>query len=1032
MKISNLSALFVLINFPLFPQSTGFFDDFEDGSVDTIWNDSIHTLWKADHPGTFGISEDSGFLNIAYTRTAESGEWDNFNFTPPDSIDVSANPVIILKIKSDVATTFTVKPIYSNGNDGWLQKQIPADAAWHVYTYQLVESNYTGGTLQKIYLYFDGGSTEEKSGLVQFDDFQIAGFSISVFNLTAQLVDTSKIDLSWATDDLENTGHFNVYRSLEGGFTASEETRIGETTDTLYHDSLLVNHTTYHYQVSATDIDGREHPPAAVSIRTSTPGAVPGVEILSVNADPVGKYEKFEVMVRLEDATYQNPYNPEEIDLFAWFYSPDGDSVRMNGFYDNYMGRDEWKIRFAARQAGSWHYRVFARDLDGTGSTGTQSFTVAASQYKGWLHISPDNRNYLMYDDGTSFYGMAVYYPWNVRESRLDDFAAVNGNLFGYWDCTYDNAGNGGGRYLLESMESGVGRYDQRKAARIDEVLSWAEARDMKVMLAIWVHPYLRIEGVPWDNGQWYEENPYSSLVGVDDFYTDSLALSYQEKHHRYLIARWGYSRALGIWEIINEMHGTTGWVHNEAAAKKWVETVHAYFKENDPFHRPTTASFGGIAGASYYSTTDQLGDIPNVHFYEQHGWSARYPDNLVRSGLANVVGEAGKLKSKGDRPAFLGEAGYTSMLADTGTTAYAWEFHNAFWAGLANGLASTPFWWEFNQTGIFTPVSMQDYRILDKFAAGIDLAHLPFTPASIHAVSVDGYYMGTDTTGFGWMETYDDTAISNAPVYITGTELDNGTYRFEWFNTWTGDTAGTDTAVCVEGITWGEVPGDAGQKDIAFRFRKLEDGTTATHVRLFVVKTDTLVAGMWPWSPKVDSTLYSIVCYVTDDDDRLDVSFNGPVDIEMVIEGETAPHLSTRNLEQGGTVFDYEPAGSAGATITATAEGLGTAVLYIAGVTGIDDNEGPAEDRDAVRVSNYPNPFEDHTTISYMLPAAANIKLTVYDLNGEAVEVLVNEHQPAGQHSVVWQADPHPAGVYFYTLFSGRTLITRRCVLLK
>ena len=565
----------MLISLPLFSQLSGFFDDFEDGSVDTIWNDSTYTLWMADHPGTFGITENDGFLNIAYTRTAESGIWDDFNFTPPEQIDVSNNPVITLKIRSDVATTFTVKPIYSNGNDGWLPKEIPADNAWHVYTYELVAVNYSGGNLQKIYLYFDGGSSEKKSGMVQFDDFQIAGFSISVNNLKAHLVDTSKIDLTWETDDPDITDHFNVYKSTEMGFTAGEQTKIGETTDTVYHDTALVNHTTYYYQISATDIDGREHTPTAVSMRTSTPGAVPQLEIISENADPVGTYEKFEVVVSMPDATYGNPYNTEEIDLYAWFYSPDGDSVKMNGFYDNYQGRDEWKIRFAANQEGTWDYHVYATDTDGTGNTEKQTFSVIESTNKGWLQISPDNPNYLMHDDETSFYGISVYYPWNVTENRLDDFAAVEGNFFGYWDCTYDTSGNGGGKYLLESMESGVGSYDQRKAARIDEVLSWAEARDMKVMLAIWVHDYLRIDGVPWDNGNWYEQNPYSRIVDVEDFYTDSLALSYQEKHHRYMIARWGYSRALGIWEIINEMHGTTGWVTSQANTKKWVETVH-------------------------------------------------------------------------------------------------------------------------------------------------------------------------------------------------------------------------------------------------------------------------------------------------------------------------------------------------------------------------------------------------------------------------------------------------------------------------
>ncbi len=106
-----------------------------------------------------------------------------------------------------------------------------------------------------------------------------------------------------------------------------------------------------------------------------------------------------------------------------------------------------------------------------------------------------------MHDNGSSFYGVSVYYPWGVTENGLDEFAAVNGNFFGYWDCTFDGSGNGGGRYMLESMESGLGKYDQRKAARIDEVLTWADAREMKVMLAMWAHPYLRIDGIPWDDG---------------------------------------------------------------------------------------------------------------------------------------------------------------------------------------------------------------------------------------------------------------------------------------------------------------------------------------------------------------------------------------------------------------------------------------------------------------------------------------------------------------------------------------------------
>jgi hypothetical protein len=554
----------------------------------------------------------------------------------------------------------------------------------------------------------------------------------------------------------------------------------------------------------------------------------------------------------------------------------------------------------------------------------------------------------------------------------------------------------------------------------------------MNVMLALWAHGYLRIDNVPWDNGQWYEQNPYSKIVDVEEFYTDSLSLSYQKKHYRYMIARWGYSRALGTWEIINEMHGTTGWVVNPATAKQWVETVHAYFKQHDPFNRPTTASFGGIEGASHYTGSDQLGDMPNVHFYELHGWPDPHPDNVVRSGLANVVNEARKLKSKGDRPAFFGEAGWDHMLAAPETDAYTWEFHNAFWAGLATGLASTPFWWEFNSTDIFTQTRLQQYKILDQFVSDLDLAHLYYEPAEIHGANLDGYFMGADTTGFGWLETYRDTSVSNTPIYLHGTNLDNGTYRFEWFNTWTGNTLGSDSAVCVEGITWGTATDSIDRKDIAFRFQKLEDGAAASKVQLFLVKKDTLVAGTWPWSPKVDSTMYGIVCYVTDDRNRMDVTFNGPVSVEIEVEGETATDPFSIDLRQGGTVFDYLPSGTAGATVTAILDGIGSVTLYIPGLTAVPERYGERLPHGPLLLYNYPNPFRESTTIGYVLPERSRVRLAVYNMQGELVEILVDEQKSAGKHSTVWHPEKYPAGVYFYTLVSGPSSLTRKCIILR
>lgn len=70
----------------------------------------------------------------------------------------------------------------------------------------------------------------------------------------------------------------------------------------------------------------------------------------------------------------------------------------------------------------------------------------------------------------------------------------------------------------------------------------------------------------------------------------------------------------------------------------------------------------------------------------------------------------------------------------------------------------------------------------------------------------------------------------------------------------------------------------------------------------------------------------------------------------------------------------------------------------------------------------NYPNPFNPSTTINFSLPAAANVKLTVYNLLGETVKVLFDNQISAGNHSVVWNADDNSgkkisSGIYFYEL---------------
>lgn len=80
----------------------------------------------------------------------------------------------------------------------------------------------------------------------------------------------------------------------------------------------------------------------------------------------------------------------------------------------------------------------------------------------------------------------------------------------------------------------------------------------------------------------------------------------------------------------------------------------------------------------------------------------------------------------------------------------------------------------------------------------------------------------------------------------------------------------------------------------------------------------------------------------------------------------------------------------------------------------------------------NYPNPFNPRTIISYRLVAGSPVKLTVYNILGEQVAVLVSEKQAAGSHQVVWDAGMFASGLYFYCLETNQFRDVKKMILLR
>ncbi|MCF6271242.1 MAG: T9SS type A sorting domain-containing protein [Melioribacteraceae bacterium] len=158
--------------------------------------------------------------------------------------------------------------------------------------------------------------------------------------------------------------------------------------------------------------------------------------------------------------------------------------------------------------------------------------------------------------------------------------------------------------------------------------------------------------------------------------------------------------------------------------------------------------------------------------------------------------------------------------------------------------------------------------------------------------------------------------------------------------------------------------------------------------------------------------------------------------------EGAVTNGLEWQRVEDGGSakVFSFTPGSwHGGEILRVKQQEEGTKIDKILVTNNINFNPITSVDEisellpKSFTVSqNYPNPFNPSTTITYALPKAGDVEVSVYSIIGEKIATLVNENQSAGIQTVTWNATNLSSGIYFYSVRFGDKITNMKMLLLK
>lgn len=404
------------------------------------------------------------------------------------------------------------------------------------------------------------------------------------------------------------------------------------------------------------------------------------------SARSVAEYGRLDVTVMLK-GNFENPCLQEQAALDMIVTTPSGKRLSLPCFHKSGESGaiSLWEARFTPQEKGRYSYSfVYTEKGEKVSRSGRRTFKATEPKSSGILHINGDWT--LKADDGTLFRGIGENICWESRtvdDSKYFKELHEDADRFSY-PLMFPKFTENGGNFTRIWMNSWNFPIDRKKdfnnrrytdsdgfinesaVRRLDETIELSEKLGLKIMLCIGA-------GEQRTDAEFFSGDAQKAL---------------HRNRLRYIVARWGYSESIAMFEFFNEIdniqyNGRTTPIASEDITR-WHTEMSKYLKSIDPYGHIVTTSIS-------HRDVEGLNEVEDIDINQKHIYNNT---DVIPRTIASYVQRYGK-------PYVIGEFGFEwdwSKNFDDFAEDMDNDFRRGLWYGIFSPTPVTPmsWWWEY------------------------------------------------------------------------------------------------------------------------------------------------------------------------------------------------------------------------------------------------------------------------------------------------------------------------------------------------